>query len=181
MATLRICAIPDCGKPVKSLGWCNTHYLRFYRLGDPMASSNRKTGPKPKPLADRFLALVPDKPADSCWIWGSVKLPNGYGQFGIGCRTDQSWRMVLAHRVSHELFNGPIPDGMHVMHSCDNPSCVNPAHLRAGTRSENMQDSIAKDRHRHGSRRRSLTRKERFQAGHEPPIERVDDAGDRHD
>lgn len=52
----------------------------------------------------------------------------------------------LAHRVSYEMHNGPIPKGMHIMHSCDNPACVNPNHLSAGTRSDNMTDCAQKGR-----------------------------------
>lgn len=54
--------------------------------------------------------------------------------------------MVYAHRLSHELHTGPIPDGLHVLHSCDNPPCVNPGHLRVGTRSENLSESVARGR-----------------------------------
>lgn len=75
-----------------------------------------------------------------CWIWTGHKYPNGYGAikaFG---------KMVLAHRLSYELHNGPIPDDLHILHSCDVRSCVNPSHLRVGTHAENMQE--AKDRGR---------------------------------
>jgi HNH endonuclease len=75
-----------------------------------------------------------------CWIWlGSVG-SHGYGDihhFG---------RHVLAHRASYESFNGPIPEGMFVLHSCDNRVCVNPAHLSLGTHSQNMADKMRKGR-----------------------------------
>lgn len=54
--------------------------------------------------------------------------------------------MLLAHRVSYELHHGPIPQGALILHSCDNPGCVNPAHLRAGTQSENILEAFAKGR-----------------------------------
>ena len=69
--------------------------------------------------------------------------------------------MLLAHRVSWELHNGPIPPGKIIMHSCDHPWCVNPAHLSVGTQKDNMADCIAKGRkakrHRPHTRFRKLT------------------------
>ena len=80
---------------------------------------------------------------DSCWLWTASHLPKGYGQFtpsGKGSR-------VYAHRWSWEYFNGQsIPPGLDVCHTCDVPACVRPDHLFVGSRSDNMQDAIAKGR-----------------------------------
>jgi len=83
---------------------------------------------------------------DSCWIWeGTKNNQTGYGQLysGGSCQ--------LAHRVSYELHIGPIPEGLFVCHHCDNPICVNPAHLYAGTQLANMADKSRRGRWRGGS------------------------------
>lgn len=100
------------------------------------------------PLEERFWPKVDKSPGKGpngdCWLWTGCKLPKGYGQIGIANVP------ALAHRVSYELANGPIPEGLHVLHACDNPSCVNPTHLLAGTPKDNMQDMISKGRKKNG-------------------------------
>lgn len=82
-----------------------------------------------------------------CWEWtGTVHHQWGYGQFTVGSRTDGSRRKAQSHRLAWELTYGPIPDGMVVMHECDNPRCCNINHLRLGTHQENMADRDAKGR-----------------------------------
>jgi hypothetical protein len=83
---------------------------------------------------------------DTCWAWKASKNGIGYGK--IYC----DGRLLLAHRVVWERTNGPITNGLGVLHRCDNPSCVNPAHLRAGTAKDNVQDMLAKWRGCHGVR-----------------------------
>lgn len=92
----------------------------------------------------RFWAKV-QKADAGCWIWTASRFSNGYGQFAalVGYKRQ---RTLLAHRVAYALSHGPVPVGAHILHSCDTPACVNPAHLSAGDHLANMRDASAKGR-----------------------------------
>jgi len=85
-----------------------------------------------------FMGYV--KKEDSCWIWVGGRFDDGYGSYWFNEKN------VHANRVSYLLFKGPIPTGMFVCHSCDNPTCVNPEHLWLGTQFENVRDKYNKGR-----------------------------------
>jgi hypothetical protein len=94
---------------------------------------------KPKNELAYFLERV--SKTDTCWIWTGGLNEYGYGMVNIGRK-----RHYRAHRLSYELFRGPIPKGAIICHSCDNPPCVNPDHLWAGSHKDNLADMSAKGR-----------------------------------
>ncbi|WP_402844370.1 HNH endonuclease signature motif containing protein [Microbacterium sp. GXS0129] len=77
---------------------------------------------------------------NDCLVWIGPRHWDGYGYF------KHAGRHARTHRVAYELAHGPIPDGAVVMHTCDNPPCCNPDHLRAGTQRDNVADAIDKGR-----------------------------------
>lgn len=90
----------------------------------------------------RFCAKLPIGGV-GCWEWTAGRSYQEYGQFKLRGKTE------VAHRLSYELFVAPVPAGLLVMHSCDNPPCVNPAHLSVGTHSDNHRDRDDKKRGPH--------------------------------
>lgn len=92
-------------------------------------------------LQDRFWAKV--FKTDGCWNWTGAHDITGYGRIGAG---GSAGKILSAHRLSYEWFKGLIPDGCHVMHTCDNPRCVRPEHLKIGSHTENVRDMDLKMR-----------------------------------
>ena len=76
---------------------------------------------------------------DTCWLWLGKKHSFGYGAVGKNGK-------IKTHRLSWQFFRGPIPNGISVLHKCDNPPCVNPDHLFLGTQADNMRDMSKKGR-----------------------------------
>ncbi len=112
-----------------------------------------KDGPTP----ERYPELGP------CWPWtgGGINRRRGtnYGVFW------SDGKAVRAHRVAWELACGPVPDGLYVLHRCDNPPCCNPAHLFLGTDLDNMRDKVAKGRATAGDQHYARTNPERLPHG----------------
>lgn len=125
-------------------GWCGTHYDRWRRHGDPLFVA-------PQPGRDeRFWAKVNrDGPTPShrpelgpCWVWTAATYPSGYGMFYMGDERG----VIGAHVASRIISHGSVPEGLRVLHHCDNRPCVRPEHLFTGTQKQNIHDMLAKGR-----------------------------------
>jgi HNH endonuclease len=95
------------------------------------------------PLDVRLENGIAKSTPDACWEWQRQRNWGGYGRLTL-----PNQRKILAHRLAWELEFGPIPDGLWVLHRCDNPPCCNPAHLFLGTTLDNTRDMDAKGRRR---------------------------------
>lgn len=87
-----------------------------------------------------FWAKIRIGSSGECWPWTAAITSAGYGSFGY------QGKRANASRLAYLFTKGEIPAGLEVMHSCDNPRCCNPAHLSVGTRSQNMQDCVSRNR-----------------------------------
>lgn len=130
--------------PSKSCVVCGAEFGRRLRDSETQWAGRRycscscaNVEKKKKPLAQAFLKYVS---GGNCLEWTGAKDGAGYGMVK---HDGKQWK---AHRLAYFLANGSIPDGAYICHKCDNPSCVNPAHLFAGTQQDNARDMVAKGR-----------------------------------
>lgn len=120
------CAVDDCAKPSKALGWCAMHYSRQHKYGDLGYTALPVRG---IPAVERIPYYV--NADGDCWEWNGARDPAGYGQLTYRKR---SWK---AHRWVWTTLVGPIPEGLTIDHLCRNPGCVNPDHLEPVTQQVN--------------------------------------------
>lgn len=107
---------------------------------------------------ERFWERV--KKGDGCWLWDTARDKDGYGRFPIGASGENK-----AHRVSWRIHHGEVPEGLCVLHKCDNPPCVNPKHLFLGTLKDNAVDCASKERTARGKRNGAYTHPEKILRG----------------
>ena len=136
MANSRICSIHTCDKPAFARGWCEKHYYRWLRRGDPLAETPKE---RIRSELDRAIQYA----GDDCLVWPLYRDPSGRGQIHYNGRN------AFVARVICEEAYGPPPTQQYVAaHSCGNGhlGCCNPHHLRWATQSENLLDT-----HQHGT------------------------------
>lgn len=165
------CSVDGCYKTAKARGLCGTHYARWRNHGDPLkvlqpvtahlSKGWQKTcgvcGNEFNSVSNKSVVCSTDcrfelysaspKTADGCIEWSGPLNNSGYGVLSIGDNSRENKKRVrAAHRVAYEKANGDIPEGLCVMHTCDNRKCVNPEHLVLGTWADNNKDRSKKGR-----------------------------------
>lgn len=150
---MKLCQVEGCCKPAYSQGdrplkgsdtntlkYCRKHLAWLRKYGSTDFHRNAQGT-----LGERFWKFV-DK-TDGCWIWNGSKQAKGYGLIqDTPIKGARHGKTLLAHRVSYQMHYGDLGPGDYVLHSCDNPQCTNPLHLRKGTCSENIKEAFDKGR-----------------------------------
>lgn len=113
-------------------------------LRPPKPTKEAKLAARKEKAIARFWSRVDQRGPDECWEWLGYRNPDGYGHLTLRIITESAY----AHQLAFELANG-YKSQLWVLHSCDNPPCCNPAHLREGTPKDNMRDSIERGRAAH--------------------------------
>lgn len=138
------CSIKGCEQEAKAVNLCPAHRGRIYRHGDPNVQlRNRGIGKTPELRFWSRVAITADD--NRCWEWQAGTTKFGYGEVAV------NKVRFLAHRYAWFLTHGVIPN-LFILHSCDNPKCVNPKHLREGTDQDNSDDKVSRDRQPKGEK-----------------------------
>lgn len=145
MANKRICSVDGCGKPHDSKGFCKLHARRYRENNSPELVQRVRRRPLPV-LPRRVQAVVEAAQPANCVIWPYNK-NKGYAEGKMYGRS------IRINRFVCQKYNGEPPSADHVAaHSCDNPMCIAPWHIRWATHQENMQDRQNRNRQQRGSR-----------------------------
>lgn len=133
------CKTEGCDREATRRGLCHKHHQWLWNNGllDPTPTITMSE------LLDKNSEPIPEC---GCILWTAAVNNNGYGVLG------KKRGLNYAHRISYEIHVGTIPDGMHILHKCDTPRCINPNHMSLGTHQDNMADMVKKSRHVHGER-----------------------------
>ena len=143
------CASDGCDAPARTRGWCDTHWHRVKTYGsdDPQPGGDFRRVPSWWGDDERLRHHGWRVTAGGCWEFAGNRDRRGYGRLSGGGR-----RMTFAHRMAYRAWSGPLPDDALVCHECDNPPCINPAHLYLGTQGDNMGDAYRRGRTARGER-----------------------------
>lgn len=133
----RICSVKDCDRPHYGRGFCSLHWDRWSRHGDPLVRRGAANGELMAWLRD---AVQTRDRSTGCWEWPFARRALGHGYI------EYEGHNYTAHAVALILSGSPRPGRLHALHSCDNPPCCNPAHLRWGTDADNRSDSVQRHR-----------------------------------
>ncbi len=134
----KTCSVEECAGRYHARGFCYKHYRQGFYSGELKPTAHLTRSP-----IERFLERIVI--ADSgCWEWQGGGTPLGYGHIIIGSKR------MITHRFSYEHYLKPIPEGLHLLHHCDNPPCCNPLHLYPGTDADNARDKVSRERQPRG-------------------------------
>jgi hypothetical protein len=135
------CLVDDCDRRPRAEGYCLRHRSNLLTYGNPVPRKERSLG-------ERLAEIGWDVTDRGCWEWRGTRNEDGYGLFSAKLLGFVNAR---AHRVMYEYLAEPIPDGLILRHSCDNPPCCNPDHQIPGTMAQNSQDMVERGRsHKRG-------------------------------
>ena len=137
---MQTCSIVDCGKPVKARGWCDAHYMRWQRHGDPLAArAYRQLGMSLQDVFDREIDR--SVPNGKCLEAVCTTANDGYPRVGYNGKSVKLSRVAVALKE-----NLPLGGDWKALHSCDNRACINPKCLRSGTTQDNADDMVSRGR-----------------------------------
>ena len=141
---MKKCQVKNCNRKFYGKELCHAHYVRMKRTGS--TQEHIKIKKVNQPIIERFKEKIAPSDKNGCQNWIGCLSDGRYGAFIIGSRINGTRKRCNAHRLSYELFVGKIPEGMCILHKCDNVKCVNPKHLFLGTQKDNMKDMQNKGR-----------------------------------
>lgn len=137
------CSMPNCGRAYYAKGFCRLHWERNYNGGSPESRLSLRN----EDVETRLRHYT--RREGDCLVWVGRRNKDGYGQITV------EGKSMLAHRMAYMIWSGPIAAGQVVRHRCDNPPCIDPAHLELGAPIDNSRDMVQRGRSTYGSRNAS--------------------------